>query len=46
MVICGKAMLKGHVVDLGKLFLFKNLTRCRKVDLKSDKAKIYSFFKI
>ena len=42
-------MWKVHVVDLGKLFLFKicrvvkfliqSLTRCKKVDSKSDKMK-------
>ena len=48
-------MWKVHVVDLGKIFLFKicrvvkfsiqNLTRCGKIDSKSDKTK-KSWFKI
>ena len=44
-------MREVHVVDLGKLikifrivkFLIQNLTRCKKVDSKSDKMKKFLF---
>ena len=47
MDVCRKAMRKVLVVDLSKLnktfrvvkFLFQKLTRCKKVDLKSDQTK-------
>ena len=51
MVVCRKTMWKVHLVDLGKLFRFwrvvifliPNLTRCRKVDLKTDPTKKFWF---
>ena len=44
-------MWKVHVMDLGELsriwrvvmFLIPNLTRCKKVDTKSDKTKTFLF---
>ena len=55
MVVWREAMWKVHVVELGKIFLFKicrvakfsiqNLTRCEKIGSKSDKRK-KSWFKI